>query len=245
MNHYIPECIPEFISLIGQSVVNWVAPLKCIRCSQSIRNGTSCVCQHCYPTLPFHDNACQQCGQAFSANLDYCGRCLNSPPPFDRCFCAFSYNNPIDNQLRKFKYSQRPELAGQLAQLLRHEIDNHQLDYPELLLPVPIHISKLRERGFNQSLSLAKHLSALMNIPYSNNVVIKHRNTEPQVGQTQHFRHKNVSGSFKYHHKTKAKHIAIIDDVVTTGSTAAEIAKILKRNGVDYIQVWAIAQTTQ
>lgn len=132
----------------------------------------------------------------------------------------------------------------QIAYLLKHEVDNHQLERPDLLIPVPMHIRKLRERGFNQSLEITKCLSKLLSIPYSNQIIIKHRATPPQAQQTLSFRQKNLKGCFKYHQKTGAKHIAIVDDVITSGATVTEITKILKRNGVDYVQAWGVAHTS-
>jgi len=105
-----------------------------------------------------------------------------------------------------------------------------------------MHFNRLRKRGFNQSLLLTKAISRLTNIPYSANIVSKCKATSPQANLSLSLRRKNLKGSFNLKEKTKAKHVVIVDDVVTTGSTAAEITKILKRNGVDYVQVWGIAQ---
>ena len=106
-----------------------------------------------------------------------------------------------------------------------------------------MHTSKLRKRGFNQSHELAKHIGKSLNLPVIEGVLIKLKNTERQATKTLKQRQRNLKGSFALLDAIKTKHIAIIDDVVTTGATANEIAKILKRNGVDYIQVWGIART--
>jgi len=232
------------LNTILQQSLNWVIPEKCIDCNRAIKSNDTCICDICYPKLPFLDNACQHCGQPFNADADICGRCIKSSPIYDQCFYAFKYEYPIDKQICQFKYSERPELAKPIAKLLYHEIKQHYLPTPELLIPVPVHTRKLRERGFNQSLLLTKILSSLTGIPYANSID-KYRHTSPQAQQTLKQRHNNIKNSFRLNTKINAKHVAIIDDVITTGATVSEISKILQKNGVDYIQVWGVAHTLQ
>ena len=221
----------------------WLIPHRCVGCKTVIEHGSYPFCDSCYIELPFQDHCCRRCGQAFTSELDYCGRCLVSPPAFDACFCPFKYEEPISGQIQKFKYSYKSELANGLAQSIYREILSNNIKLPELLVPVPIHIGRLRERGFNQSLLLAKNLSTLLNVPYSNNIIKKHRATLAQVELSLKNRQKNVRKSFKLSSKITAKSVAIVDDVFTTGATVAEITKILKRNGVDYVQIWGVAHT--
>ena len=226
-----------------QSLVNWLLPATCVSCKTSIAANSSPACIECYQALPFHIDFCQQCGQSLPANVDVCGRCLEHSLNFDACFCAFRYEDPIDQHIRAFKYSKHPELAIPLAGLLHDELFANEIERPQLLLPVPIHHKRLRQRGFNQATELTRHLSKRLQIPYDSNLLEKHTLTEPQVALTHKQRMKNQRGSFRMKMQTNVKHVAIIDDVVTTGSTASEIAKILKRNGVDYVQVWGVAHT--
>ena len=177
------------------------------------------------------------------ASWEVCGRCIEHAPAYDSCFCAFRYEEPLDSCIRQFKYSQRPELALPLAKLLYAELIASGTTLPDLLIPVPIHDTRLKHRGFNQSGELTRQLSKLLQIPYADNILIKHRPTEAQAGLTYRQRLDNPKGSFRMEMQTDVKHVAIVDDVVTTGSTASEIAKILKRNGVDYVQVWGVAHT--
>ena len=222
---------------------NWLFPNRCQSCHHVLPNHRAAYCEPCYLLLPFQSNCCNQCGQAFTGLNDHCGRCLTSPPNFDACFCPFRYEQPLRNQIIRFKYGERPELALGLARTLAHEIEANQLVTPELLIPVPLHISRLRQRGFNQSLLLVKELSKLLKIPYSNSIVEKHRPTKPQAEQSLRQRKSNLRNCFRIIDKGLPKHVAIVDDVFTTGTTASEITKILKRNGVDYVQVWGLAHT--
>ena len=225
-----------------KAIFNWLVPKHCIQCSRVLL-ADSCCCEDCYPDLPFQSHVCCRCGQALNAQLDYCGRCLTKPPAFDVCFCPFQYKPPISDQIQRFKYSQRPEMAYNLAKLLAKEIFSNRLAMPELLIPVPVHISRLRQRGYNQSLLLTRHLSKLLQIPYSNSHIEKHHRTPAQVSQPLKQRKTNVRGCFLLKQPFTAQHVAIIDDVFTTGSTTEEMTKILKKNGVNYVQIWAIAHT--
>lgn len=223
--------------------LNWLIPRKCISCQRTAAQENHPCCVDCYEELPFQPHCCSQCGQVFAVDADFCGRCLAKPPPFDACFCPFEYEEPISGQIRDFKYNQRPELAKSLAQLLAREIDSNAIEKPDLIIPVPLHISRLRERGYNQSALLAKALGRLLSVPVDTNVIGKHRPTAPQAQLTFKQRANNLKGCFEQKMSISANSVVILDDVFTTGATAAEIAKILKRNGVDYVEIWGLAHT--
>ena len=225
------------------SVFNWLVPRRCLDCGIALQSNTHPCCSDCYALLPFHNNCCHRCGRGLGVDEDCCGRCLAAPPPFDECFCAFRYQPPLSSQIQRFKYADRPDQAKVLATALAVEILAHDLQMPDLLIPVPIHINRLRQRGYNQSLLLTRELSKLLRVPYSNKIIEKHRATDAQVRLSLKQRERNVKGSFRLCVPPKAGSVAVIDDVITTGSTATEITKILKRNGVDYVQIWGIAHT--
>ena len=223
--------------------LNWLVPKRCLACGVEIEANAHPCCDACYSTLPFQSGCCQRCGQVFAADKDYCGRCLSATPPFDACFCAFRYESPIKEQIQSFKYSEKPELANTIAKLLYAEIISNQLELPDLLIPVPVHISRLRERGYNQAWLITRHLAKLIDTPCSNTIIEKHKLTPAQATLSLAARKKNNRGSFRLKSPTSVRSIAIVDDVFTTGSTAAEIAKILKRNGLEYVQIWGVAHT--
>lgn len=224
--------------------LNWLFPRKCISCSSIHIPSNHPLCEDCYENLPFQTHCCRQCGQHFAAHADYCGRCISHPPSFDACFCPFEYKGLIKRQIQEFKYYEKPELATQLAQLMSMEINANDIELPDLLIPTPLHTSRLRMRGYNQSLLIASSLSTQLNIPIAKNIISKHKKTDAQAQLSLKRRLKNVRGSFRQENQIHVKSVAIVDDVLTTGTTANEISKILKKNGVDYIQVWAIAHTT-
>lgn len=226
-----------------QSSVDWMLPASCLSCAQPFAENDYPLCHSCYATLPFQRFACRRCGQNIASQQDGCGRCLAHPPPYDECFCAFEYRNPISKLVRDFKYHQRPELATPLAQLMARELTAQAVSLPDLVLSVPVHTSRLRSRGYNQSSLLSKKLALLLDIDYQANLLKKTNNTPPQAELSLQQRANNLQGCFALTTQIKAKHVALVDDVVTTGATASEIAKTLKRNGVDYVQVWGVAHT--
>lgn len=231
------------VRAIAKQSLDWLIPRMCINCNETLAQDNHPCCQACYMTLPFQSHCCEQCGQSYSGGADYCGRCIAKPPPFDACFCPFQYEAPVSQQIRAFKYNEKPELAKTLAQLLFTEIQTNELEPPDLLIPVPMHTSKLRQRGYNQSLLLTQQLSKLMRVPYNSHLLRKYRATPAQAELSLKQRRTNLRGCFEFIGKTSAKHVAIVDDVFTTGATASEIAKILKKNGVDYIQFLGVAHT--
>lgn len=222
---------------------NWLFPAKCDSCNTTLNNNTINYCSDCIETLPYMPHSCLRCGQPFNGFDNYCGGCLASPPTFDHCFCPFLYEEPISTQIQNLKYYEHPKGASQIANLFIKELNSNNIELPEAILAVPMHARKLRRRGFNHSYELAKRIAKSLDIPLLDNCISKQRDTPRQTTQSLKQRKQNLRGSYALTKKCWQKHVAIIDDVVTTGSTAEEMSKILKKNGVDYIQVWGIART--
>ena len=116
-------------------------------------------------------------------------------------------------------------------------------ELPEYIVPVPLHSRRISQRGFNQSLELAKQLSRALGVALDANTVTRTRHTAPQTGLSEQERRKNVRGTFHVSADMQGKHVAIVDDVMTTGSTVGELARTLKRVGVQRVDVWALART--
>lgn len=225
--------------------LDYLLPQHCVECGQRLLDGRYRFCDFCLADLPYHEQGCLTCGRPLAAELDFCGRCLLHPPEFDACFCAFRYVHPIDQLIHQFKYRGRPALARVLGELMADEILERRVELPQLLIPVPLHRRSLSQRGYNQSWELAQALGGKLGIPVNNRLIVKHRWSKRQVELSWKARLSNLRGSFSLKQRPAVKHIAIVDDVVTSGSTASEISKILKRNGVDYVQIWGIAHTVR
>jgi ComF family protein len=141
------------------------------------------------------------------------------------------------------KFQQKLAHGRVMAELLLAYIEQEMDEPPQLLIPVPLHRRRLRDRGYNQALELARPLSRRLGIPLDFKSCRRIRSTEPQSALQVKERRKNVRGAFEIKGKIPARHVALVDDVVTTGNTVAELARLLKRCGVVRVDVWAVART--
>lgn len=214
-------------------------PHTCVLCGAYA--STQPLCTNCSADLPLSPTAaCPVC--ALSA-LDgkVCGACLKEPPAFDLTLAAFSYGFPIDRLLHAFKYAGDLSLVGILAEPLARLAAEQPK--PDLLLPMPLHPVRLRERGFNQSLEIAKPISRWLDIPLSTDACRRMRDTPTQAGLKWRERRRNVRGAFACDLDLNGKKVAVLDDVMTTGATLNEISRILKSRGASEVSAWVIART--
>jgi ComF family protein len=170
-----------------------------------------------------------------------CGACLKQPPAFDACVAPFLYGFPVDRMIQGLKY--RGDLAyGRIlgSLLARHLADRRTR--PELVIPVPLARLRYRERGFNQARELALPVCDLLGLTLRSDLVTRHRETREQAALDRNDRLTNTQHAFSLAAPFKARHIAIIDDVVTTGSTVNELSKVLRAAGAEWIEVWAVAR---
>jgi ComF family protein len=174
-----------------------------------------------------------------------CGHCISKPPRFDYCYSLFRYENEIIHLVRQLKFGEKISYARSLGELLccrlQAEIERTN-EMPDCLLPVPLHNSRLRQRGYNQSIEIARVLASRLAIPVDYDMVRRQRHTEAQSGLNAKQRHKNISNAFTISGQVKYKHVLIIDDVVTTGATVNELARLLKRNKVERVGVLSVAR---
>lgn len=197
-------------------------------------------CNACYKALPQQTSiTCRHCALSISTQ-GLCGRCLKQTFAFDAVYAAHPYSYPMSELIQAFKYQKRLSLAKPLAQLM---LKNRPLK-TDILIPTPLHIQRLKERGFNQSLLLAKYLAHFSQIPLITDAAIKIRDTPKQSLLNEKTRQQNLSGAFYiYPHKVKDLSITIIDDVLTSGATAHLLAKALKKAGAATVNAWVLART--
>lgn len=184
---------------------------------------------------------CPVCARQQAAGL-ICGQCLQSVCLFDSCTVITDYCYPVDRFIQAIKYGSRPELLFTLSSLLAKRIKTTGFPLPELLIPVPLHPERQHVRGFNQALLLTKQLSRLCGIPFEENAIVRVKNTKPQSLQDLSSRKQNVINAFEQRHKINTAHIAIVDDVITSGATVSAISKLLRKQGCEEIEVWALAR---
>lgn len=201
------------------------------------------LCIGCHASLPVNAEACEQCGiplESRSSQLR-CGQCQQQPPAFDSCLALYRYHSPVDELITRLKFHHRLACARLLAGLMREKIQKLK-QFPEAILPVPLHPSRLKERGFNQALEIARPLAREFHIPLLLHQCERTRATAMQSSLPAKQRSKNVKGVFRIRQAIPHKHVAIVDDVMTTGQTVQELAKVLRAAGVQQIDVWVVAR---
>lgn len=171
-----------------------------------------------------------------------CGQCLNHPPPFDAARAPLLYRPPLDWLVQGYKFNQRLAPGRLLGELLARHLAQEVAAMPELIVPVPLHPARLRQRGYNQALELARPLARRFDVPLARGLVRRTRATATQSLLAAEERRRNVRGAFALAAPLTARHVAIVDDVIATGSTVGELARLLRRAGAQRIEVWALAR---
>jgi ComF family protein len=182
------------------------------------------------------------------AKSKICGVCLSHPPAYTRLYTPFLYRPPIDRLLWQFKFHGNLAAGNVLGQLLASHIEQNNNGMIDMLVPVPLHWQRQFRRGFNQAYLLARTLGQIMDIPVNNKLVKRRSNTPSQQGLNRKQRQKNLSNSFvinttEVQSLIKSRTIALIDDVVTTGSTVEAMAELLIDSGAAQVDVWSVART--
>lgn len=199
------------------------------------------MCAACMKTLQPIGPQCRHCALPLAdALFPCCGRCLREKPCFDTVYCAWRYLEPLQSILHAFKYRQALFWSGFLAERILDALPD-TMTLPECLVPVPLHRHRLRERGYNQSTLIAQKLAKMLSLPLVHNGCMRLRDTRPQAGTSAASRRVNLQNAFAAR-PTTFQHIALIDDVLTTGSTASAVAAALKQQGVKRVDVWCCAR---
>jgi ComF family protein len=168
-----------------------------------------------------------------------CGPCSTNTPYLDQVFTSHRFEEPFRTVLHEFKYHEGLYLTSFLSKLMLPAIP---LDYQtDCLIPVPMHALQIRRRGFNQAILLAKHLGHRLNFPVNSNLCQKLIHTPQQAGLNAKARHSNLRHAFQAK-KIPYQRVTLIDDLLTTGSTANELARELKRVGVQEVNLWCCAK---
>lgn len=213
---------------------------SCILCT-SQDAGAHGLCQPCLDELPWHDAPqCPQCGTL--SNGLTCGNCLHNQPDFDATHALFSYDYPLDRLLQHYKYRESLHLANAFAQLW-FDKKTHDYAHIDLIIPMPMHSIRLKQRGFNQALEIAKIISKNANIKLDYTACQRIKFTPPQATLPHKERIKNMRGVFECTKNLSGLNIAVIDDVMTTGASLNELAKTLKQAGAAHVECWVIART--
>ena len=225
-------------------IQNTLFPASCLLCGDPTR-GEEDLCRPCRGELPLNRSACPRCARPLASKATPCGACQSHPPPFDALIAALRYEPPVDRLIQGLKFDHRLESARLLGHLLAEAIVAMPHEPPELLLPVPLHAARLRRRGFNQALELARPLAARLGIPIGRNYCRRRRPTEEQTRLPAKGRRANVRGAFEVIRPLQVRRVVVLDDVVTTGSTVGELTRTLRRAGAERVEVWACARAAR
>ena len=220
-------------------------PYQCILCLDESKRDLD-LCIDCEQLLPWLKDVCIYCSAPLVIPMQSaCGRCLDKPLPFQKVCIFFSYTETIKKMIIGLKFQQRLIYAHILGTLLAEKIisqyQNEKL--PDIIIPVPLHKKRLNERGFNQAIELARPISKKLNIRIDYKCCKRIKNTAPQSTLPAKQRPINVKNAFITKRNLDNQHIALLDDVMTTGHTLIEMSRALHDVGVKRIDVWCCART--
>ncbi len=218
-------------------------PSRCIFCQQTVTQSIE-VCTDCYQSLPHNDVCCERCALPLADEINHavlCGRCIQKMPAFDYAHSLFRYEADVIGLVHQLKFGEKIGHARTISEMLLMKLLETD-EQPDCLLPVPLHKSRLRQRGFNQSIEISRVISRKLAIPIEHSAVVRQRSTAAQTGLNAKQRQKNIRGAFSVVSKLPYRHVLIVDDVMTTGVTVNELAMLLKKNGVKRVGVLSIAR---
>ncbi len=216
------------------------APGLCLACGCELDDASS-LCASCSSQLRRVPNPCQYCGQPNPVDGLLCPACLLNPPRWQKIIAPLQYRGLVRDYLIQLKFSEALYLAKSLCQECIDPF-RQSSPRPEVLLPVPLHRARLLERGYNQAYEIATVWSGRLGIPVDRHALTRTRATPSQSGLSAPQREQNIRKAFAYAPKHEYRHVALIDDIVTTGSTVTEITKVLHRGGVEFVEGWALAR---
>lgn len=233
-SHYpqLRQALTEKLSQIG----HWLLPQSCFLCGELSRRP---LCEGCLNDLPSLTMTCHYCGCALE-RAGVCADCQQQRPLYAKAQAVFSYTYPLDLLIHAAKFNHNLAVLTLLGELMAHRLIN---THPEVLIPIPLHPRRFRHRGYNQALELAKIIAKQTHIPLADKVCIRCRDTPPQYMLTAEQRKTNLIGAFKVRTATIPwRSVAVVDDVLTTGSTAWEMTGVLLNAGVQHVEIWCCAK---
>ena len=230
--------IGSALGFAGSVLLDLCLPRSCAGCQKMDNRPQSAWCGTCWDQMPrVVSPLCSKCGRPFRDSPEspdhLCGECIESTYHFDTARSAVAHEGIIRTRIHQFKFEARTEWVPPLVELLEIAYAGSGMALPELVLPVPLHPKRLKERGFNQSGLLAGELARKIRAPVSFDVIVRKNRTQPQTRLNRKERLKNVRGAFELSgaQDIRGRRILLVDDVFTTGTTLSECARTLKRKG--------------
>lgn len=227
------------LRVYGRRFGDALLPPSCTLCGCEIAGAL--LCAPCTAGLPWNTPACPGCALP-AAQAVLCPACLHRRRAFDAALAAFVLATPVQEGIHALKYQARFQQAVLLATAFASGLRTRPGPLPTLLIPVPLHWRRQWSRGYNQSLELARVISAELGIPVDSTAAKRLRATPDQIGQTAAQRRKNLKDAFAVSARVAGQHVALLDDVMTTGATLEELARACKTAGAARVEAWAIAR---
>ncbi|MGE8100953.1 ComF family protein [Pseudomonas fluorescens] len=238
------RCQPRYVG----PVYIWLNNKQlCLLCSEPA-DGTTPICTPCETELPWLGDHCQVCALPLPVAGLTCGQCLKEPPAFEQVIAPWTYSFPLDSLITRFKHGAKWPYGRLLAELLAQSLQHHfdeGLERPDALVPVPLARKRLRERGYNQAAMLAHWLSDSLQISCDENLLLRTQDTTAQQDLDAKARKQNLLRAFALtpNAQIKGRHLALVDDVLTTGATAQSLARLLIGAGAARVDVYCLART--
>lgn len=219
-------------------------PPTCILCGHAGMADLD-LCAPCLQHLPSNLHPCRQCAQALPIDNyanDRCKRCRQFPPAYDRSYAPYLHQGAARHLVTALKFNGHYKNARLLGNLLAAHLKKQQAPLPEVIVPIPLHKTRYRERGFNQCIEIARTVSKDLNLPLDLDACLRNRDTPHQTALPAKQRRNNIKQAFSTTKPMTNLHIAVIDDVMTTGATTHELATALKLAGARQVDAWIFAR---
>ncbi len=229
--------LPSIRHWFNSNIHSLLPSQSCFLCGNI---STKVLCTTCLADLPFSNTGCIHCAKTLE-QVDICHQYRQELPPYIHTQAVFEYIYPVNTLIQAAKFNQNLAVLNLLGHLMGELMTIEPR--PDVLIPVPLHPKRLRQRGYNQSLELAKCITKQTGIPLDYKSAQRIKNTQPQTFLTHsQQRQKNLKDAFQVTLNQNWQHIVLIDDVMTTGSTVKELALMFKKIGVKRVDVWCCAR---
>jgi len=236
------NCQPHWKRLVYKcSIINQI----CLLCDERAGQAYP-LCVACEQALPWLDDQCLRCALPMPMSGLTCAQCSRRAPAFEQVVALWHFGFPVDTLISRFKHKRQWPLGRLMAELLGHGLLHRFAEgvaRPDLLLPVPLARRRQRERGFNQAGMLARWLSAQLGLRCDERLLTRTRETPAQQQLDARARRRNLRQAFAFTGELTGQHVAIVDDVLTTGATAHTIAQVLRKAGARRVDVYCLART--
>lgn len=217
---------------------------RCVLCLAS--SGRTGLCSACFQDLPANPTACERCALPLTGPgpQRLCNACMIRTPPQDFCLTPWRYEFPVDQMIRRYKYDGLRAPGRALALNWSRQVSNTRTAIPQALVPAPIASERLRERGFSQAAEIADWIGRETGIPLETGLLQRRPGYQSQAGLDRGERRRNLQGAFFVTSRSALPgHVAVVDDVITTGASGEAMAACLREAGISRVDLWALART--